>query len=532
VPKLCGADIELGNYLAGQASPQGSGPEAARLMLAALARAGGGVGSTQGTPRCGSVQDWGRQFLAANGGSAYIDLDHLELCLPEVRSAYDHLAAWHAMLRLGQIALRAVNARRPADRPVRVLVNSSDGHGHSYGSHLNVLLARRTWEDIMERRLHYLAFLIAHQVSSLVLTGQGKVGSENGAPDARYQLSQRADFLETLLAPQTTYRRPVVNTRDEPHTGTSGVLATESVPATRALARLHVICYDSTLCHSASLLKPGLLQIVLAMLEAGAVPPLALDDPLGALQVWSRDPELRAQAGLVDGRRVTAVELQLLIHGYAVRFAAGGGCDDIVPRADDLLAHWGDTLDKCRERNWPALAPRLDWVLKLGMLERALHGDPRLDWDGPALKMLDHLYGSLDPGEGLYWAWARAGGVEELVAREDIARLAAEPPEDTRAWTRAMLLRRAGPAQVELVDWDHIRFRLRRTGRSPARVHLRMANPVGWTRDHVAPLLAKHHRLHALLAALGGMPIAATRSRPADTPRRRAGSATTGGPHD
>lgn len=497
VLKLCGADVELGNYVVGTTHPLGSGREAARALLEGVSGA----------------QDGGRHYLATNGGSIYIDLDHLELCLPEVRSAFDHVAAWHAMLRLSQTALHRVNAGRPHDRPIRALVNNSDGHGNSYGGHLNVLVTRHAWRDLMERRLHYLAFLVAHQASSLVLTGQGKVGSENGAPDARYQLSQRADFLETLVAPQTTFRRPLVNTRDEPLTGNPWeALADPGHPAA-ALARLHVICYDSTLCHAASLLKVGSLQIVLAMLEAGAAPLLALDDPLSALRDWSRDPLLETRALLVDGRRVTAVEMQQLIHEHAGQFAARGGCEGIVPRAGEILALWSDTLIKCRDRDWAVLARRLDWVLKLGMLERAMHCDPSVDWNSPRLKVLDHLYSSLDPGEGLYWAWARAGGVEEMVPEEHIMRLMREPPEDTRAWTRAMLLRRAGPDQVEHVDWDHIRFRLR--GGRRRRLWLAMPDPLGWTRARIEPQFARYERLDELITALGG-----ERIKPA--PRKKA----------
>ncbi len=516
VPKLCGADVELGNYVVGSAHP-GSGREAARVLLEAFSASAGGVGQVPAAPEWGAAQDWGRHYLGSNGGAAYIDLDHLELCLPEVRSAFDYVAAWHAMLRLAQTALQRANAARP-DRPVRALVNNRDGHGNSYGGHLNLLVTRHAWHDLMERRLHYLAFLIAHQASTLVLTGQGKVGSENGAPDARYQLSQRADFLEQLVAPQTTWRRPIVNTRDEPLAGRPlDGLVDSGHPAAR-LARLHVICYDSTLCPAATLVRVGSLQIVAAMLEAEVVPAIALDDPLTAVHEWSRDPGCQVRAPLVDGRRVTAVELQQLIHDEAARFTAGGGCRDAVPRADEILLLWGDMLARLHGRDWAALARRLDWVLKLGMLERAMHCHPDLDWNSPGLKVLDHLYSSLDPDEGLYWAWTRAGGVEETVPEESVARFTSEPPDDTRAWTRAMLLRRAAPGEVEQVDWDHIEFRLR--GPRGRRLRLWMPDPLEWTRARIEPEFARHRRFDTLVAALGGERVRTTR-------RKRAGHGRT-----
>ena len=74
-----------------------------------------------------NAQEIGRRFLPCNGASAYIDLNHLELCLPETIGAFDHVAAWHGLLRLARGALERANQGRPADRRIKVLVNNSDG---------------------------------------------------------------------------------------------------------------------------------------------------------------------------------------------------------------------------------------------------------------------------------------------------------------------------------------------------------------------------------------------------------------------
>ena len=123
-------------------------------------------------------QDWGRKWFT-NGSCIYIDLDHLELCLPEVISAYDHVAAWQAMLRIARAPVRG-QRKAASGKKYQVLVNNSDGQSHSYGSHLDFLVTRRAWEEIFHRKLHPLLFLAAFQASSIVYTGQGKVGSENG----------------------------------------------------------------------------------------------------------------------------------------------------------------------------------------------------------------------------------------------------------------------------------------------------------------------------------------------------------------
>jgi proteasome accessory factor A len=498
LPKLCGADIELGNFLLGFNTSSGTGYEASRLLLreidglprvekfrgepcdcAACRRARDysdldgqsksgygsmtGYGSPNGSANssnqgAGNPQDWGRKYLPSNGGCAYIDLDHLELCLPEVLSAYDHTACWHAMLRIARTALNAANAKLPDGNKIQVLVNNSDGRGNSYGSHLNFLITRRAWDNIFRRKIQYMLYLAAFQVSSIVYTGQGKVGSENGAPASEFQLSQRADFFEQIVGSQTTHNRPIVNSRDEALCGSH---APGDEDESDEMARLHVIFFDNNLCQVANLLKVGVMQIVLAMIEAGHVDiGLVLDDPVEALAVWSHDPALESRAALTSGEKVTAVELQLRFLEEAKRFVAAGGCDRTVPRANELLALWEDTLLKLQARELETLATRLDWVLKLSILQQVLEAQPSLTWDSPEIKHLDHLYSSLDESDGLYWAYERAGFVERVADDSTVERFTISPPEDTRAWTRAMLLRWAGPDGVDDVNWDSMRFRI------------------------------------------------------------------------
>jgi Pup amidohydrolase len=496
LPKICGADVELGNFIIGADGPAGTPGAAANALLrqidgvpASSARAVlASCTCSQCTARreaeatgepVTSVfdpQDQGRRFLVENGGCAYIDLEHLELCLPEVRSAFDHVACWHAMLRIARRALMAANAADRGGRQIQVLVNNRDGKGNSYGSHLDFLITRRAWDNIFCRRMHYLLYLAAYQVSSIVFTGQGKVGAENGQPPAAFQLSQRADFCETLTGLQTTFNRPIVNSRNEP-------LCAE--------ARLHSIFFDSTLCHVASLLKVGVMQIVLAMIEAERVnPDLVVEDPLEALATWSRDPSLQQRVRLASGGAVTAVELQRRFFDDACEFAASGALEGVVPRAAEILTRWNDTLRLLEARDFAALAPRLDWVLKLSLIDRARRQRPDLDWDAPALRHLDHVYSSLDPADGLYWACEQGRAVELVVSDAAIERFMREPPEDTRAWTRAMVLRAFDRDRIVSVDWDAISVRDGRLGTTVRRIE--MPNPAELGRGDVESAEASH----------------------------------------
>lgn len=226
-----------------------------------------------------------------------------------------------------------------------------------------------------------------------------------------------------------------MNSRDEPLAGGSP-----------GAARLHCIFYDANLCHVSSYLKAGVMQFITAMLEAGrADPELILDDPLNALAVISRDPTFTAQIETSAGKRMSAVDVQTEFHRQAARFIETGECDGCIPGAAEILRLWGETLDLIRRRQMQSPSARLDGALKLAVLGRVMERDPSLDFSSAQTRYLDHLYASLDPEQGLYWNYERAGVVERLVSAEDIGRFRLDPPEDTRAWTRAQLLRRAAP---------------------------------------------------------------------------------------
>jgi proteasome accessory factor A len=253
------------------------------------------------------------------------------------------------------------------------------------------------------------------------------------------------------------------------------------------MARLHVIFFDNTLSQVACLLKVGVMQIMLAMIEAERVnPDLILDDPVETVVSFSHDPTLEARARLVSGREVTAVELQLLFLEEAKRFVADGGCEGIVPRAEEILALWEDTLLKLAAKDFVALAARLDWVLKLSVLQQVI-GKAGLSWDAPQVKHLDHMYSSLDAAEGIYWAYERSGIIE-------------------RAWTRAMLLRSVEPEAVEDVNWDFIRFKLKNESNRSVTRTLDLASPLRFTRAETERILEEAESLGQLLDALGAPP--------------------------
>jgi proteasome accessory factor A len=483
--KILGCDFELANSLERGGRGDGNVSEAAKLLLDEI----------RGYPRergwGGSYLEWGRRFLEGNGGSAYIDSDHLEINLPEHARAEDHAAVLHAGLRIARDAQTAAQAKLGRGR-ISVLAAVSDGH-QSWGHHLNVMVGRQLFDDLFTRKPHLLGFFGTHLATAAVFAGHGHVGPSNKRPACDYQLSQRADWFEELVGHQTTHQRPLLNLRDEAHAG-------------RGLARMHIIAFDNVLCPVANLLKAGTTQLVLAMAEAGWADPAAqLDDPLAAFAEVSRDLTLRKPLPLAGrGRHNTAVEVQRRLADLAGEFVASGECGDSVPGADAIVALWRETLDRLARRDLDALAGRCDWVLKYLLLDR-FRGRRGLSWASPDMKCLDLLFSSLDPQEGLFWQMAAAGQVENMPAAETVERFVAEPPDDTRAYLRAHALRRFGE-HVASLNWDRIRFRLPTDRYWWSETVLAMPDPSRLGRAESEPVLAKCATLAELVEAVGGEP--------------------------
>ncbi len=522
VPVIVGSDVEVSNFIRNAAWPGSTSAQAARMLLAEIAgfpRVQLGYEWSYDSPRFAdddepdsygwkgtkdgyNPRDSGRKWLSS-GACCYIDLDHLETCLAELRSAKAFVAGWHAAMRFVEQARQAAAGRLPTGQKLVVLFNNSDGQGeqgHSFGSHLNFLIPRRTWDDIFCHKSLFLPFLATFQVTSMIITGQGKVGAENGRPAVDYQISQRADYLETLRGEQTTYQRPIVNARDEALCGSTGSFRDASPSA--MLARLHVISYDSNLCHVACLLKVGMMQIILAMLQRGRVRTnLVLEDPVAATAQISHDPDLNARAPTISGQHLTALELQFGFLEEARRFVDSGACNATVPGADEIVSIWADTLDKLQRRDFDALKSRLDWVLKKTLIEQAMARRPEMTWTSPQARLLDQLYSSSDHAEGLYWACEREGTIERVVAPVEIERAMHEPPEGTRAWTRGKLLQIAGDT-VDHVNWDVIRLRTSGNGYSGKYWTLDLNDPTSFTKAQTKAIFDRSNSLEDLLERL------------------------------
>lgn len=491
-------------------------------------------------------------FMLPNGARFYIDHAHPEYSTAEAATPRGVVAADKAGEIIVERCLQRANAsgRLPASQEIVIYKNNSDYKGTSYGCHENYLLSAPTFEALLERQLHRtLMTLVPFLVTRTLLCGAGKVGGENGTLPVGFQLSQRADFFETLIGLQTTHRRPLINTRDEPHADA------------RHFRRLHVILGDANMAEYSTYLKVGATQLVLLMLEDDAIRlNLTLEDPIAALQAVSRDLTFTQPLPLERGGAATALEIQREYLRLAQRYLDEHGGPDALREVAQV---WEDTLDKLTH-DWRLLGARLDWAIKRTILERYLESQQG-DWETIArwqmpielTLALDHQIVGDDPSqlmeslhtyypnqahllkryiqqEGLNWAdyWRQRdiyftlrrldleyhdirrgsdthntgifyrlqtrGAVERLLTNDEITRRVAAPPEETRAYLRGYCLARYADC-LRHADWSELSF-YEPGGRQS--YHLALPDPSAGSQAHVESLLADSPDLPTLILRL------------------------------
>jgi proteasome accessory factor PafA2 len=317
-----------------------------------------------------------------------------------------------------------------------------------------------------------VAHLTPFFVSRPVVAGAGRVGIGQDTREHGYQITQRADFFEVEVGLETTLKRPIINTRDEPHADAD------------RYRRLHVIVGDANMSEIATYLKVGTTSLVLTMIEDGWLDePLHLADPVTALHEVSHDPGLRTALRRADGRTITALEIQQVYLEHAQAYLDDRLGDDVDPVTADVMARWADVLTRLGHDPM-SLATELDWVAKLALLEgyRARDG---LDWSAPKLSLVDLQYHDLRPRRSLYQRLVETGRMQRLVGDVEVQRAVLEPPEDTRAYFRGRCLARYAE-HVAAASWDSVIFDV------PGREALQRVptmEPLRGTKDHVGELL-------------------------------------------
>lgn len=416
--------------------------------------------------------------VLTNGARYYVDHAHPEISTPECRTPTEVVIFDRAAEEIARRSMDLVVPYLADGSSIVLYKNNSDGKGNSYGCHENYLLAR----EVPFGRL--AAQITPHFVSRQVYTGAGKVGCEmpgSSFDDVPYQISQRADFFEEEVGLETTLKRPIVNTRDEPHCDP------------QKYRRLHVIVGDANMSEYATFLKVGTTAIVLAMIEDNALSiDLTLAHPVAAIRQVSYDCTLQQTLLLRTGERMSALDIQWSLLEMARKYEQSHGLeaigDDDGTRVLDL---WESVLDGLA-RDPMEVSDIVDWVAKKRIIDAyadrhdVAPGDSRL-------KAIDLQYHDMRADKCL----AQRVGLKTMAHPDQVLRAMTNPPETTRAYFRGECLKR-WPNQVVAANWDSMVFDI---GRDPLR-RVPMMEPLRGTRSMVGELLDTSTSLADLLDRL------------------------------
>jgi proteasome accessory factor A len=494
LPKVCGIETEYGIVVrGGDNNPVSASSMLINAYVAATNRERGRIGwdfedeqpanDARGFELDPSLAPEVETMLVnavlTNGARYYVDHAHPEISTPEVTTAREALVWDRAAEEIVRASMTHVASLLPDGGEIIVHKNNSDGKGNSYGCHENYLIARETPFGRMASQI------TPHFVTRQVFCGAGKVGCElPGRPDdhVAYQLSQRADFFEEEIGLETTLKRPIVNTRDEPHADA------------QKYRRLHVIVGDANMSEVATYLKVGTTAIVLAMIEDDELgDDWQLAGPVAAIRQVSHDPTLRQTILLRDGSRATALEIQWGLLERARKYEQSHGLDCVGDGIGaDVLARW-ETVLTGLERDPASVSHWVDWVAKQRLVDgyAARHG---IEPGAAKLKAIDLQYHDLRADRCL----ALRAGLDTMVSSDEVLEAMTQPPTTTRAYFRGRCLQKY-PNEVVAANWDSLVFDI---GRDPLR-RVPMMEPLRGTADHVGTLIDQSDSARELLDRLG-----------------------------
>ncbi len=379
--------------------------------------------------------------VLTNGARYYVDHAHPEYSTPECSDARQVVLWDKAGERILARSMQAAARNVPNGQGIVVYKNNSDGKGNSYGTHENYLMDRAVpFGRIVQH-------VMPHFITRQIYCGAGKVGTEapsTGGVQVDFQLSQRADFFEEEVGLETTLKRPIVNTRDEPHADA------------QKYRRLHVIVGDANLSEVSTYLKVGVTAIILAMIEDDAFGErdFSLAAPVQSIRRVSYDRSLTVPLELARGGTITALGIQWELFDLARKYAEDRGLEAVGDEVGwDVLQRWEAVLGGL-ETDPLSLADQLDWVAKYRLLEgyRDRHG---LSWTDPKLAAMDLQYHDVRPEKSLF---ARLP-MQRVVQEDEVIEAMTQPPTTTRAYFRGKCLQRWG-SSIAAANWDSLVFDL------------------------------------------------------------------------
>ncbi|MEJ0000561.1 MAG: proteasome accessory factor PafA2 family protein [Verrucomicrobiota bacterium] len=425
-----------------------------------------------------TFQEIKSDLVLRNGARFYNDHAHPEYSTPECATLMDLIAQDKAGERLLEECARQVTAPRLA-------------HGQALQEQHRLprpflRLPRQLSHparDPVERLVHAMTpFLVTRQLYA----GAGKVGweCENNGGVGGFQISQRADFFSELVSIDTMNRRPLINTRDEPH-----------ADPTR-FRRFHVIIGDSNLSQFATWLKIGTTALMLESLENEGAPDWwALADPLETHRQVSRDNTFQWIIPLANGKTIRAVDLQREFINWVEKRV-----DLEHEEKFKVLQDWKATIETL-EKDPLSLSDRLDWAAKHRLLD-AFRVQEKLEWDSPWLQSLDLEYHLLKHDEGLFYALENSGDMKRLIGEAEIIHAVQHPPASSRAYLRGRSVLKFA-REMKTAQWDNLVFKV---GDQMYRLDMSQAFP-GLRLEEMITAMDKSKTIQDLIRELNLKPV-------------------------
>ena len=372
-------------------------------------------------------------LVLPNGARFYVDHAHPEYSAPEVLNPID-ITKWDlAGEQIMRVAV-ALDAKEFPEDKIRVFKNNVDNKGSSYGTHENYQMNRSTQFSKI------VAGLTPHFITRQIFCGAGRIGIGQRSENIKYQISQRADYIEAHVGLETTMKRPIINTRDEPHADP------------KISRRLHVIIGDANMSDFANILKVGSTALVISMIEDGFVDFEEVDllNPVGVVKDISHDLDMKNIYITNSGKKFSAIDIQEWYLEKSKSYLSQIGYDD---NSRQVIDFWEQALMGLRN-NKDDLADRVDWIAKLALINRYKEKQ-NLTLNDDLIQSLDFKYSEITSDDGIAQVLRRKNFLKQYLEASEVDKAISEPPSDTRAWFRGKAISKFSKS-IAAASWDSL----------------------------------------------------------------------------
>ena len=372
-------------------------------------------------------------LVLPNGARFYVDHAHPEYAAPEVLNPID-ITKWDlAGEQIMRVAV-ALDAKEFPEDQIRVFKNNVDNKGSSYGTHENYQMNRSTQFSKI------VAGLTPHFITRQIFCGAGRIGIGQKSENIGYQISQRADYIEAHVGLETTMKRPIINTRDEPHADP------------KISRRLHVIIGDANMSDFANILKVGSTALVISMIEDGFVDFDEVDllNPVGVVKDISHDLDMKNIYLTNSGKKFSAIDIQEWYLEKSKSYLSQNGYDN---NSRQVIEFWEQAVSSLKN-NKEDLADRVDWIAKLALINRYQEKE-NMNLNDDLIQSLDFKYSEITSDDGIAQVLRRKNFLKQYLEASEVDKAISEPPTDTRAWFRGKAISKFSKS-IAAASWDSL----------------------------------------------------------------------------